>query len=1025
MSDFSVRAILSATDRGFSSTLKGATGAVSSLGDKIKNGLGFGFLMGAGQQAFSALTSGVSGLIGEIDSANASWKTFNSNLSMLGWDSGDIKSAESELKKFAQQTVYSSSDMATTFSQLAAVGVDDTAELVKGFGGLAAAAENPQQAMKSLSQQATQMAAKPTVAWEDFKIMLEQTPAGIAAVAKAMDMSTSDMVSAVQDGTISTEEFFEAIKKAGGAGTELYDLATEAKTIGQAMDGLKETVSNALLPAFDALSNIGIGAVESLTEKLGGIDGQAIADRLTGWIDKARPLWDSLSTGMSNVWKIITGLAEKAAPMFAGLGGAFGGAAKKIADSLAKIDAEAVIEGISSAVAKAKPYLDVFKNIITSVAGAIAKVVPYLVKFAKVIGNFFLNNSETISKFIPYVLGAVGAFKGFKLVKGIFGGAGEAVSGATESVRSGVSKIAQILKGAGEMFQGIGRGISTAFVGIGQGIKTAFVGIGQAMRLANPVNFLALGAAIFMVAAGLALMGTQGEGIATILEGIGSVVVSVGTAIGNILATAIKAVATAMLIMAPVMPIIAQSLVMLTPLVYAFGAAFSMAAVAVGQALSLIVVAIGEAIARIIESLAPIVQIVSELITGIVQILIDGVVRIIEALSPILPKLAEIFSGMVEVVSSAIVQIVEALAPYVPELTKMIEATSLAIQSICSAFISLVEQISPVIESVTTLVSQLGESLVTILGGVAEVVTSIGDSIATVFDSIGGAISGVIDSVAGVFDSLGNAALNAGEGFKKFASGLKTITDLPLLDMGASLLSVGKSIKTLTENADGLSKMGNGMSDVVSGLKSLTKNFESVTKAGTKAGKELGQKFTQSVKTGMKAAESAAKTALKNITSSLRSGYSSMYQSGAFISQGFANGMRSQLSAIRTAAAQMAEAADEAVRAKAKIQSPSRVSMALGEYWGEGFVNGISSMVKDAWNAAQDLVSLPNVATPNLALAYGGELSSDYSYSRYADYTIEVPLNVDGREFARATATYTQDELNRKNARENRKKGRV
>ena len=43
------------------------------------------------------------------------------------------------------------------------------------------AAENPQQAMKTLSQQGVQMAAKPTVAWQDFKLMLEQTPAGIAA----------------------------------------------------------------------------------------------------------------------------------------------------------------------------------------------------------------------------------------------------------------------------------------------------------------------------------------------------------------------------------------------------------------------------------------------------------------------------------------------------------------------------------------------------------------------------------------------------------------------------------------------------------------------------------------------------------------------------------------------------------------------------------------------------------------------------------------------------------------------------
>lgn len=40
--------------------------------------------------------------------------------------------------------------------------------------------------MKTLSEQATQMAAKPKVQWQDFKLMLEQTPAGISAVAKTM-----------------------------------------------------------------------------------------------------------------------------------------------------------------------------------------------------------------------------------------------------------------------------------------------------------------------------------------------------------------------------------------------------------------------------------------------------------------------------------------------------------------------------------------------------------------------------------------------------------------------------------------------------------------------------------------------------------------------------------------------------------------------------------------------------------------------------------------------------------------------
>src|SRR5699024_9717137 len=141
--------------------------------------------------------------------------------------------------------------------------------LVKGFGGLAAASENPQQAMKTLSEQATQMAAKPMVQWQDFRLMLEQTPAGIAAVAKTMGMSTSELIKNVQDGKVKTEDFFNAIAKAG-TNANFSKMATQYKTVGQAMDGLKETATNALLPTFDKIGSYGIKAISGIINYLDG-----------------------------------------------------------------------------------------------------------------------------------------------------------------------------------------------------------------------------------------------------------------------------------------------------------------------------------------------------------------------------------------------------------------------------------------------------------------------------------------------------------------------------------------------------------------------------------------------------------------------------------------------------------------------------------------------------------------------------------------------------------------------------------
>ena len=45
-------------------------------------------------------------------------------------------------------------------------------------------------------------------------------------------------------------------------------MATEYKTVGQAVDGLKETLVTKLQPAFDKVSGVGIKAVEGIIGKL-------------------------------------------------------------------------------------------------------------------------------------------------------------------------------------------------------------------------------------------------------------------------------------------------------------------------------------------------------------------------------------------------------------------------------------------------------------------------------------------------------------------------------------------------------------------------------------------------------------------------------------------------------------------------------------------------------------------------------------------------------------------------------------
>lgn len=455
---FSVKAILSAQDRGFTSAFKSAMGTVSNLKNTLTSGIGFGIMAGIGQKAFGAVTSSIGGMVSELNSSSATWKTFNGNMSMVGKGADEIASVKKELQEFAEDTIYSASDMASTYAQLSAVGIKSTNKLVKGFGGLAAAAENPKQAMKTLSQQATQMATKPTVAWADFKLMIEQTPAGISAVAKEMGMTTTDLVQNVQDGKIATEDFFDAIAKVG-TNDAFTKLATEYKTVDQAMDGLTETVSNKLAPSFDVLSGRAIKSLDGIINKIGDLDGDAIAGKLTGFLDKASGYWNVLKTEALEVKN------------------AFGDAFSAIGEDLGKITgAFGSTESISS-----------FSSVMDSASGAL-----------KTFAGFLEDHSETIAKVIPQIPKLVVAYKGFKIAKSVAPFVGAFTSAIAGLAGAGISAIAGKL------------------LGISKGQREVGVSSRESMKstMESAKAFMMLGAGVALISGGFFLLAQGAKAVA-------------------------------------------------------------------------------------------------------------------------------------------------------------------------------------------------------------------------------------------------------------------------------------------------------------------------------------------------------------------------------------------------------------------------------------------------------------------------------------------------------------------------------
>ncbi len=341
-SNYTLSVKIEGDESDFNDAMKRVQDALGKTDDSLKEGSNNAGIFGGVLKAnlvSSAITGGlnllksgiqnvvgaIGSLSGDLSESSKAWQTFETNASTKHSQS-EIQAVKKELQDFATATIYSSSDMASTYSQLDAVGVASAQNLVKAFGGLAAASADPAQAMKTLSQQATQMAAKPKVAWEDFKLMLEQSPAGMAAVASEMGMSVQDLITNIQAGTVSTTDFFNAVEKAGTS-DKFTKMATEYKTVDQAMDGLRETAVNKLQPAFDMISQVGIGAISGISDSLDGIniDGlvtamlpgfQALADAASNLVQQAIAWaqtadWESIGNSIADaITNIVNGISS-------------------------------------------------------------------------------------------------------------------------------------------------------------------------------------------------------------------------------------------------------------------------------------------------------------------------------------------------------------------------------------------------------------------------------------------------------------------------------------------------------------------------------------------------------------------------------------------------------------------------------------------------------------------------------------------------------------------------------------------
>ena len=965
-SSYTVEAVLKANDSGFSNAFKNAQKSVSGLSSMAaKTGSMFKSVLGANLVS-SALTSGISAISGgirsmgtELNSSQKAWKTFEGNLQAFGRSSEQIAAAKSEMKDFATQTIYSASDMASTYSQLDAVGTKNVGSLVKAFGGLAASAENPAQAMKSISMQATQMASKPKIAWMDFKIMMEQAPAGMAAVAKEMGMSTDELVAAVQDGKVNTEEFFDAMNRAGNS-EAFQKMATEFKTVDQAIDGAKETLSNKLMPAFEKLNQFGIKAVVALTDALDNIDFGKIADNLGKVLDgidiegimakaeqamkmffnpifvmKFKSALDSVKGALSSIagafnsvagggWSwLMTASNYVSALIVTVRTGAR--AVKKFMDSFAETGAMQQIKWAIDSVIAAYSYLvsevgeasiwSTLGTVIGNVAKVIAQVVQAIADFISrldpsivqgftnvLVGGIagllaFSAGTKLVSTGIKG-LDFIKSFNPFKLFKK---NAEDSLDGTTNSVSRSKSTIAQLFSGLTNLIKGVGTSFKSIFDGIGKtltGLGKTLTGLGK--------TFEGFGKGVGAVLKGL-MQGLKGLNPATLLSfgaAIGIAAVGIGSGIGIIVAA---------------LSLLAEHSAGVSVIIQALGTAFATVAAAIigafAQAivtvsgvlpvvtsalanLAPLVVAVGVAIGSTAPAITALGDAISAVVASVGVALPPIIAAISNAITQIGLMLGTILPPIITSLGTAISQVATAITPIVG----IISGAFVQIVTVVSnAIVQIIQALSPFIPAITEMVVAVAPVLSQIVDAFNNLISQISpiiDSIANLFKTLGEQISNILDSTSGVITSFGDSVRNVLDG----VAGIFDSMGNAALNAGNGVKQMAQGIATLTGLP--LGDMAATLAAVASGLAAIVASGIGFAGAGLQA---AGTGLMLIANAGMQAqvALTTLPSVITSFTTSLTGIGGALTTAGTAITN-FAVGAVSSLAGLSGASAQIA-----------------------------------------------------------------------------------------------------------------------
>lgn len=996
---YSVRAILSAVDQSFSSTLARAGQATQNFGSSVNQKMQeVGKAMTVAGAATTAM--GTKALKGFGDFQ----QTLNTTAVVAGGTSKDIKGLADVANKMGEDLPLSAQEAANAMLEMARNGasLDDIKKQFPAIAEASTAAGSDLQTTAGVVQQSMNI-------WSDSLKSPEQAAAILVQTANASNASIEDMQQALA--TIGS-----TAKMAG------MDMGTTAEAIGlltnrgfsaaQASDDLNHAITQMLAPSSTAkkqMDALGLSFVDS-SGKMKPFPQilQEIADKTNGMGDAQKtaalkamfgasgmkaiaPLLDAINNKSGNAarsWSAYAAEQDKAAGSTARaskyLSGQSAEMQKNVGASLEQVGGawESLRnKSMESAKNINGQYLGMIKNTMDWAAksnSGTAQAIRGFIGLSPVIGaattalGGFITNAGKIIGVVGGAVTGIGNLGKTMMTISTALKAGSGISGAVTALKdlskeSAIAKTAMMgLKAGNAVFNGLKVAITAASGGL-----QALWGI----MLANPITIVI--AAIAALVAGLALFFTKTKTgqqlwsnfvnfLKEAWQGLVSVAQTVWNAITQAFQTPIEIIKTV----------------------------WSGIKDFFGQLWQGIVSTAQGVWSSFTTGMAPIIESIKTLwsaLTGFFSTLWQSIVTGAQA---IWQTFVTIFTPIIEGIKAAW----QALQPYFSQLWQGIVTTAQAIwQTLVTVVQTVWSQIQAVIQTDIQIISQIIQTGLQVIQTVwstawdvvKTVVQTIWNNISTLVSTAINAIAGIIRAVTDAIKGDWSGAWNEIKGVVITVwNGIRSIVTNSINGVRSVITSVMNGIRSI------MSSIWNAIKSIVSSVMNGIRSVVSSGMSGVRSAASSGMSAVRSAfSTGWSAARAVTSAGIHGAVAVVRSAVGSMAAAGRNFVMGFVNGIRGAIGAAASAAASMAAAAVAAAKAHLHIHSPSRVMRdQVGYYVAAGFAKGMNDNTNMVTKAANNLAGSA-IPTVDLGSSINGVLSHG-NISNNIGGTIDHQLNV-------------------------------